>query len=71
MQTKKQSNRKGGASLFLSSKDSDGGLKLDTACIQRQLICFYQDQGQGNPVEAVKSAVFSWYHVVFSHISPI
>lgn len=49
-------NKEGGARLLLSSKDSDSELQLDTACIQRQLICFYQDQGKGNPVEAVKSS---------------
>lgn len=40
----KQGNREGGARLSLSSKNSDGGLKLDAACVQKQLICFYQDQ---------------------------
>lgn len=65
----KQGNREGGARLFLSLKDSDGGVKLDNAHLQRQMICFYQDEEKRNPAKLSKAQSFCCYHVVYFHIS--
>lgn len=67
----KQGNREGGARLSLSSKDSDGGLKLDTAGIQKQLICFHQDQEKRIQQRLSKVQSFCCYHAVSFHISPL